>query len=206
MLHEHSTGISLTARRFVHSNDIQEHLEGRTIAQPKGKTLGGSTAINLGIVIYPSKSGIDGWEKLGNPGWNFNTLAPYYSKFSTLNIPSQMAQDNLQLGYLDQGVQGKEGPIQLSFGESDASTPFNTAWPRTFSTLKHELTGDPMSGEAMGAFTNPVIVHPVTKARSHAGSDYLSKDVLERPNLFILTEILVNKILLEKLEPVSVHG
>lgn len=206
MLYEHSTGTSHPChRKFVYSDSSQEHLNGRTIAQPKGKTLGGSTAINLGMVIYPSKSGIDGWEKLGNPGWNFETLVPYYSKFSTLTLPSQLAQDDLGLGYLDKTIQGKNGPIQLSFGEADASTAFNTAWPKTFSTLKHELTGDPIKGEATGAFTNPGIVHPVTKARSHAGSDYLSPDVLKRPNLRILTEVLVEKILLERTGPVSVH-
>ncbi|CZR51596.1 related to aryl-alcohol dehydrogenase [Phialocephala subalpina] len=176
----------------------QEHLNGREIAQPKGKVLGGSTAINLGMVIYPSKSGFDGWQQLGNAGWNWETIAPYFRKFHTLTLPSEVAQQDLALKYVDPKLQGTNGPIQLSFGEPDAYTPFNKAWPKTFSTLKHELTGDPISGVANGAFTNPGIVNPVTKARSHAGSDYLSKEVLARPNLRILTEVLVEKILLDK--------
>jgi choline dehydrogenase-like flavoprotein len=156
------------------------------------------------MVIYPSKTGIDGWEKLGNQGWNWKTLGPYFAKFSTLTLPSQSAQDDLALGYIDQSLQGKDGPIQLSFGESDAYTPFNTAWPKTFSTLKHELSGDPISGVATGAFTNPGIVHPVTKQRSHAGSEYLNEKVINRPNLRVVTEVLVNKVLLEKSGQVSI--
>lgn len=115
-----------------------------------------------------------------------------------MTLPSELAQDELALNYLDKSLQGTEGPIQLSFGEPDAYTPFNKAWPKTFSTLKHELTGDPISGIANGAFTNPGIVDPLTKARSHAGSEYLNKAVTSRPNLRILTEVLVEKILFEK--------
>jgi choline dehydrogenase-like flavoprotein len=117
-----------------------------------------------------------------------------------LTLPSEAAQEDLALKYVDKKLQGTSGPIQLSFGEPDAYTPFNKAWPKTFSTLKHELTGDPISGVANGAFTNPGIVDPVTKARSHAGSEYLSKEVTGRSNLRILTEVLVEKILFEKID------
>ena len=112
--------------------------------------------------------------------------------------PSKESQDDLALGYIDDKIQGTNGPIQLSFGESDAYTPFNKAWPKTFQNLKHELTGDPASGVANGAFTNPGIVNPVTKARSHAASEYLTPEVIARPNLHILTEVLVRKLILKK--------
>ncbi|KAH7418086.1 putative aryl-alcohol dehydrogenase [Cadophora sp. MPI-SDFR-AT-0126] len=176
----------------------QEHLKGRRIAQPKGRTLGGSTAINLGMIIYPSKSGFDAWEKLGNSGWNWDTMSPYLRKFHTLTLPSESAQEDLGLKYIDREIQGTNGPIQLSFGENDAYTAFNKAWPKTFSALKQDLTGDPITGVANGAFTNPGIVHPVTKARSHAGADYLNAEVSNRPNLWILTEVLVDKVLIKK--------
>ena len=65
--------------------------------------------------------------------------------------------------------------------------------------MKQELTGDPITGTANGAFTNPGIVNPVTKARSHAGADYLNAEVSIRPNLRILTEVLVSKILIKKM-------
>jgi hypothetical protein len=39
------------------------------------------------------------------------------------------------------------------------------------------MTGDPVSGTSKGAFTNPGVVHPVTKARSHGGPEYLSEVV-----------------------------
>lgn len=91
-----------------------------------------------------------------------------------------------------------DGPIQFSFGEADAYTPYNNAWPKVFSKLNHELTGDPASGISSGAFTNPGIIDPVTKKRSHAGSAYLTEEVASRPNLHVLTEVLVKKIILKK--------
>jgi choline dehydrogenase-like flavoprotein len=179
------------------ADKLQKHLKGRQVAQPKGKVLGGSTAINLGMVIYPSAAGFDAWEKLGAAGWNWKALTPYFRKFHKLTLPSKESQDDLVLSYIDKEIQGTDGPIQFSFGESDAYTPYNKAWPRTFETLGYKLTGDPLSGVAVGAFTNPGIVDPVTKTRSHAGSHYL-QDLTSRPNLHVLTEALVHKIILKK--------
>lgn len=150
------------------------------------------------MVIYPSKSGIDAWARLGNAGWNFENFSTYLRKFHTLTLPSKAAQEDLKLSYVDEKLQGTDGPIQLSFGEADAYTPFNKAWPRVFSNLSHELTGDPISGVSHGAFCNPGIVDPVTKKRSHAGSAYYNSEVSARPNLHVLTEVLVKKIILKK--------
>jgi len=40
-------------------------------------------------------------------------------------LPSDAAREDLVIGYLDKKLQGTDGPIQLSFGESDAYTTFN---------------------------------------------------------------------------------
>ncbi|RDW66507.1 hypothetical protein BP6252_10142 [Coleophoma cylindrospora] len=177
----------------------QEHLDGRQIAQPKGRILGGSTAINLGMLIYPSKSGINAWEQLGNPGWGWDSFAPYLKKFHTLTMPSAKTQEELALGYVKRNDHGTDGPVQLSFGEMDVYTSFNSAWPRTFATLGHDLTGDPISGVANGAFQNPGVVDPVSKKRSHAGSTYYNPEVGSRPNFFVVTEVLVEKILIQNI-------
>jgi choline dehydrogenase-like flavoprotein len=150
------------------------------------------------MLIYPSKAGFDGWETLGNEGWNWKTMSPYFRKFHTLTLPSQESQDALGLKYIMPENQGSEGPIQISFGEADVYTPYNNAWPTIFSKLNHELTGDPITGVANGAFTNPGIVDPITKKRSHAGSAYLTEKVSGRPNLHVLTEVLVKKVILKK--------
>jgi choline dehydrogenase-like flavoprotein len=67
---------------------FQEQLNGRTLLANKGRTLGGSSAINLGMVVYPSRSGLNAWEALGNPGWGWEGLSPYIRKFQNRTPPS----------------------------------------------------------------------------------------------------------------------
>lgn len=115
-------------------------------------------------------------------------------------MPSETTQEELALGYVNKNDHGSDGPIQLSFGKIDMHPPFNSAWPKVFANLGYDLTGDPISGIASGAFTNPAVVDPQSKKRSHAGSAYYNAAVAARPNLFVLTEVLVEKILIKKIE------
>ncbi|KAJ5885544.1 CAZyme family AA3 [Penicillium taxi] len=177
----------------------QAGLNGRVLSEPRGKTLGGSSAINLGMAIYPSQTDINAWEELGNEGWSWKTMSECMKKSQTLTPPSAAIKEELSIDYIDPSVQGTSGPIQISFGEG----PFpacNGAWPKTFQTLNKKITGDPMSGIADGAYCNPGTVHPITRHRSHAGSAYYNEEVAKRPNLRVVTEALVQKILLEKVD------
>ncbi|CZR52186.1 related to alcohol oxidase, partial [Phialocephala subalpina] len=61
-----------------------KHLNGREVKHPQGRALGGSSAINAEAWIPPSAAVVDAWEQMGNPSWNWLTLAPYYRKSHTL--------------------------------------------------------------------------------------------------------------------------
>ena len=151
------------------------------------------------MVIYPSKAGFDTWEQLGNKDWNWDAVSPYLRKFHTFNAPTEAVKQDLSLDYLDASIQGKDGPIQASFGpDINSYTPYNKAWPAGFKSLNHEITGDPLSGVSCGAFTNTGTIDPKTRQRSHAGSEYYNKISAHRSNLRVVTEATVEKVLLEK--------
>lgn len=174
----------------------QHGLKGRTIRHPQGRALGGSSAINNQAYIAPSEAGINAWAKLGNPHWNWSTLASYYRKFNTLTLPDKETQDHLGLDWVDEQVQGASGPIQTSF-TGVVQDPIAKAWVDTFKSLDYGVTGDPYSGKSTGGYSNPSTVDPTSKTRSYAASAYYAP-ISKRKNLHVVTGALVSKILLEK--------
>lgn len=55
-------------------------VNGRNVPLPQGKVVGGSTKLNRMNFNRGSKSDYDSWEALGNEGWNWESLLPYFKK------------------------------------------------------------------------------------------------------------------------------
>ena len=139
---------------------VQESLNGRTLRHPQGKVLGGSSAINAEVLIAPSKADLDHWARLGNSGWDWQAMLPYYRKFHTLNVPSDSeTRKHLGVDWVDEKVRGTSGPIQASF-HGVVQDPLSNAWVQTFRRLERGLKTDPFSGEAVGGYSSPITVDP----------------------------------------------
>ncbi|KAL0260751.1 hypothetical protein SLS55_004441 [Diplodia seriata] len=174
----------------------QASLNGRRIAYPRGRVLGGSSAINFSAILYPSQADFNDWAELGNSGWDAESMVPYLRKFHTYHPASDAVKKQLSLDkYMDEKLQGTSGPLQLTIPE--VYSDFNVAWDKTFQELGFHSTGDPIAGKALGAFTNPLSIHPTTKRREYSASSYFTDEVASRPNLHLITEATVDKIHLE---------
>lgn len=60
----------------------QEFLDNQTLPYSQGKVVGGSSIINGLCWTRGSQDDIDAWETLGNPGWSWDGLLPYFLKVS----------------------------------------------------------------------------------------------------------------------------
>ena len=65
---------------WAYEIEPQEHCNGNTDFMPRGKVFGGSSSINAMIYQRGHPSDYDGWEELGNEGWAWEDVLPYYKK------------------------------------------------------------------------------------------------------------------------------
>ena len=125
---------------------------------PRGKVLGGTSDINFLMVAYATRVDLDNWEKLGNPGWNFSNLAPYYRKFERFTQYSANAENALDTTHVDPSLYGRQGPIHITIPESH--WPVAEAWPPTFKNLGLGLRKDCKSGTSAGAYSSAAFIEP----------------------------------------------
>ncbi len=70
----------LGKRNWRFETEPQAGLNGRKGYQPRGKVLGGSSSINAMIYIRGHKADYDAWAQLGNSGWSYDEVLPYFKK------------------------------------------------------------------------------------------------------------------------------
>lgn len=79
-------------------------LNGRSIPWPRGRVLGGSSSINGLLYVRGQKEDFDHWRRLGNPGWGWEDVLPYFRRAETWH--GGAAEPD--------GLRGGSGPLSVS--------------------------------------------------------------------------------------------
>jgi choline dehydrogenase len=88
---------------WAYQTEAEPSLNNRPIAHPSGKVLGGSSSTNATIYIRGNRGDYDGWAKLGNKGWNYQDILPYFKK----------SENNRRPG-ISSEYHGTHGPLAVS--------------------------------------------------------------------------------------------
>ncbi|MGK7898785.1 MAG: GMC family oxidoreductase, partial [Xenococcus sp. (in: cyanobacteria)] len=78
----------------------QKQLNDRKLFFPRGKTLGGSSSINAMIYIRGNCQDYNHWSELGNKGWSFDEILPYFQKAENYQQSPSPSENYGRDGYL----------------------------------------------------------------------------------------------------------
>ena len=158
----------------------QAGLGGRRGYQPRGRALGGSSAINAMIYTRGHPADYDRWAALGNPGWSYAETLPYFLK----------AENNEAF---DDAFHGRGGPLNVANSRSD--NPFQ----QRFLAAAREAQF-PLNDDFNGARQEGLGLYQVTQIngeRCSAARAYLRPHLGKRPNLSVETHARALRLLFE---------
>lgn len=162
----------------------QPGLNGRKGYQPRGKGLGGSSAINAMLYVRGHAKDYDEWADLGCDGWNWEAVLPYFKR----------AENNERGG---DNAHGGSGPLQVSNQKSPR--PITRAFIEAGQALQIREVADFNAGDNEGIGEYQVTqFHAKDKngERCSAAAAYLHP-VMDRPNLTVLTKAQASRVLFE---------
>jgi choline dehydrogenase len=159
----------------------QPGLGGRTMYFPRGKVLGGSSAINGLVVCRGNPADYDHWADLGNEGWSYEDCLPSFKKL-----------ESFPQGHPDH--RGHAGPISVTISPLKGMNPTSTAWIEGGQQAGHPFNPDVNDGDPLGVAQ---VQGNYANGERHSASARYLRPVLDRPNLRVVTGALVKRVLLE---------
>jgi choline dehydrogenase len=157
----------------------QENLNNRELFWPRGKVLGGSSSINGMVYIRGHAWDYDHWRQLGNQGWSYEDVLPYFKKSETYE---DGASDH----------HGGDGPLYVTRNRNahPLSNAFLASAAEQGFAMTDDFNGAQQEGFARYDFT-------VKKGRRMSASAAYLNPVLHRQNLTVETEAQTTRIVIE---------
>ena len=172
--------IANPAANWLYSSEPEANTNGRRIPVPRGKLLGGSSAINGMAFVRGQAQDFDTWAQMGNQGWSYADVLPFFKRMESYS------------GGGDDRFRGREGPLRVTNPE-----------PRDpiFATLIEAAAeiGIAHNPDYNGASQEGIVMSQATIAsgrRMSTARCYLDP-IRSRPNLHIETGALTEALMLD---------
>ena len=159
----------------------------RRIPLPRGKVLGGSSSINGLIYIRGQKQDFDLWRQLGNAGWSYDDVLPYFRK----SEDQERGADEFH---------GKGGPLAVSDLRTDHT--LHDAFIEAAKQAGYPYNPDFNGAEQEGV--GPLQLTVRNRRRCSAAAGYLHP-AMQRPNLKVEIRALAHRVLTEGKRAVGVE-
>lgn len=174
-----------------YKTDPEPNMTGREILWPRGRVLGGTSSINGLIYIRGQSQDYDHWRQLGNAGWSWDDVLPFFKK-----AESQASTNAPKVNDLH----GDDGPLSVS------DYPDHHLLSEAF-VAGAEQVGIPQNDDFNGPSQDGAGYYQMTTRngrRASTAQAYL-KPALKRPNLTVITDALVSRVLFEGTKAIGVR-
>lgn len=165
-----------TSVDWAYESTPQPAAAGRKLFLPRGKVLGGSSSINAMIYIRGNKTDYDYWADLGNPGWSYEDLLPYFTK----------GEGNSRIENDFHGTNG-----ELSIVDPNDPRELSQAFIEGAKEAGFEINDD-FNGERQDGFGLYQVTQKSGRRMSTAAA--FLKPALKRSNLTVITEAEVESL------------
>ncbi|MGJ5038655.1 GMC family oxidoreductase [Bradyrhizobium sp. HKCCYLRH3059] len=164
---------------WMYQTEPEPGLDGRSVFQPRGKVLGGSSSINGLLYVRGQHEDYDRWRQRGNVGWGYDDVLPYFKR-----------AENQSRGAND--YHGVDGPLPVSDWRHE--DPLSEAFVKAAVEA-----GLPFNGDFNGASQEGAGFFQTTTRRGRRASSAASylRPALGRSNLHVETDALAQRILFE---------
>ncbi|KIY45860.1 GMC oxidoreductase [Fistulina hepatica ATCC 64428] len=161
-----------------------------SVTWPRGKILGGSSALNYLVWNAGAEIEYDILEQLGNPDWNWDTLSYYRKQAETWTEPSAYDEQGYNV-YPSSQYAGHSGPTQVSFGRYVSAIA--RVWVDAMEYLGINRNNNPLSGTSIGVTSASSNIRPNNQTRHYSAPAYYFP-VENRETLTVIPESLVTRV------------
>jgi choline dehydrogenase len=155
---------------------VEQAATGSAVPWPRGRALGGSSAINAMNFVRGHRASYDAWARRGAKGWGFDDLLPFFMR-------SEHTEGR------DPALRGRGGPLKPA--PAAQGHPLAQAGLQAAAQAGHPIVTDISSGAEQGFGWCDL---NIADGRRQSAADAYLRPVLARPNLDVVTGALVHRV------------